>query len=130
MVDIIELIGAADLHDRLGAIATQGRVKVLEELRYEAEEIRRLSMLIVPVDTGRLSSSAFVRVVGPLSVEVGYSTEYAVKVHENPFSYHKSPTRYKYLEEPARDRAKDLEKRLGTRLSVIAQIGNSTRSFL
>lgn len=62
------------------------------------------SQRLVPVDTGILKSSGYViaqrdareRLLGA----VGYDTDYAIYVHENPSARHKAPTQWKFVEQP------------------------------
>jgi hypothetical protein len=70
-------------------------------------KIMRASQRIVPVDKGPLKNSGLVDppVLKGRKVEVtlGYGDStvgYAIHVHENPRARHRSPTRFKYLEEP------------------------------
>lgn len=61
------------------------------------------SLPICPIKTGRLRHSGYVNVArsGRWKIEgvVGFDTDYALYVHENPDAYHKPPTRWKWLEE-------------------------------
>lgn len=54
--------------------------------------LRRESMSIVPVDTGQLKSTAWTRITGGSGkstvVGVGYRTDYAVPVHDDPTKAH------------------------------------------
>jgi hypothetical protein len=61
--------------------------------------------LEVPVDIGNLHNSAFTRAgkeLGEPIVTVGYTASYAVFVHEVLYSWHKPPTKAKFLEDPAK----------------------------
>jgi hypothetical protein len=40
---------------------------------------------------------------GRVSGSVGYDTDYARFVHENPYAYHAPPTQWKFLEMPLRE---------------------------
>lgn len=65
-------------------------------------EILRPANVICPKDTGLLVSTGYVNVQrkrGRISGMVGYDTDYAIYVHENPDARHKPPTRWKWLEE-------------------------------
>lgn len=66
--------------------------------------LQRKSMLIVPVDTGALRASAFVRKHGSgleTVVFVGYTTDYVVYVHEDLDKAHGSAFNAKYADEIA-----------------------------
>ena len=43
-----------------------------------------------------------------IKVVVGYEAPYAIYVHENLEAYHKPPTQAKYLEQPSRERKKEI----------------------
>lgn len=60
------------------------------------------SMKIVPVQTGYLRASAFVRKVGPGHVIVGYAAAYAAYVHENPNAAHGQAFNIKHAERISR----------------------------
>ena len=66
--------------------------------------LKRESQLIVPVDTGFLRSSCFVRQVPgsrhPKDVIVGYTAYYALYVHEDLYARHAPGTQAKYLTDP------------------------------
>lgn len=57
--------------------------QIVKEVRKTARRVRTKSMRLVPVDTGRLKSTAYVRNI-PNGAEVGYGTDYAIYVHEIP----------------------------------------------
>ena len=112
-------------------------VKALKRgLRAEGENLRTESMRIVPVDTGFLKGTAFVRQTSSgesFEVLIGYGTRYALFVHEIPppeegaphpqqfepgtrTARHKAPTSWKYLERPAVKRFAKVEGRLVRRI--------------
>ncbi len=97
------LRGIDELQQKLEDLAGDDLDDEMEEVVYEElEEIKEASQEIVPVDTGRLHDSAFVdvrRERGKVQGIVGFDTEYALYVHENPDAFHKPPTRWKFLEE-------------------------------
>ncbi len=62
----------------------------------------------------------------PSYVEGGGSAYYAVYVHEDPRKYHKPPTRYKFLEEPA----KLLQTEIGLIIKGTMQGGGSLQDGL
>lgn len=71
--------------------------------------LQRESMKIVPVDLGFLRASAQTRLIGSglrSEVLVGYTSEYAIYVHENLEARHKPGKQAKYLEQPLRDHHK------------------------
>lgn len=78
--------------------------------------LQRASQQVVPVDTGALKNSAFTRVKGEgrgrkdLRVEVGYTMDYALVVHEDPDARHAAGKTYKYLERPAREQRQVLRQ--------------------
>lgn len=121
------VVGLSELVAGMAASRALVQTRTRQHLRLVAEEIRTESLRLVPIDTGRLAGSAFVRQVDPDTVEVGYATDYALYVHEIPppggdpatvaiapllhaatrTARHESPRQWKYLELPAR-------RRLGT----------------
>jgi len=72
--------------------------------RCVAYDIIKPSVRECPVKTGVLRASVFIDdpVVrdGNLSIGFGYTRYYSVYVHENLDSYHKPPTKAKFLEDP------------------------------
>lgn len=66
------------------------------------EKTMALSQFYCPYDTGKLHDSAYTSVYrdgrGRIVAVLGYDTEYAVFVHENPDAYHEPPTQYKFAE--------------------------------
>lgn len=62
------------------------------------------SKRLCPVDTGALRRSVWwsAEIVAKrgLSAVVGYDTDYALYVHENPDARHDPPTQWKFLEQP------------------------------
>jgi len=102
-------------------------------LYQEGQALRTESLRIVPVDLGALRSSAIVsnpEATGSVvTVTVGYggpSAPYAIFVHEIPpppgrspsgrSARHNPPTQWKYLEQPARERAGGMQGRLAARM--------------
>lgn len=93
----------------------------------EGSLIKRIvnpSKRLCPVDTGALRRSVWwsadITSRG-LSAVIGYNTEYAIYVHENPDARHAPPTQWKFLEEPlatngplvAEDVARAIARELG-----------------
>ena len=73
--------------------------------------IQRESQLLCPVEFGFLVNSAFTRSWGSgfeTTVQVGYTAEYALYVHEILDNYHKPPTQAKFLEQPAREKKDEI----------------------
>jgi hypothetical protein len=113
----IEIIGGADsVLKNLIREDRRVRGQMMRGLKKAGLTLQRESQRLVPVDTGNLKASAFVREDGD-SVVVGYTASYALYVHEAvgmvlrgvPRSHGKG--RYwdpqgraqaKFLEEPAR----------------------------
>lgn len=75
-----------------------------DELRRSLERrVLTPSRAICPIATGALRASAWADASvnrGRLYGSVGYDTDYALRVHEDPDMLHKPPTRWKFLEEP------------------------------
>lgn len=76
---------------------------LLEALQAPFDE----SQEIVPVLTGELKASGYLEKEhfrGKAIVAMGYARggipDYAVMVHENPATYHREPTQYKFLQQP------------------------------
>lgn len=132
----ITVLGAAKVAkilERRGAVAKRALLGALFE---EGEELMRISKeQFVPVDTGNLRKSGFVRKMkSGLGVEVGFggpAARYALKVHENPRSgktggVSPSGRRYKtwakvgqwkYLITPFKQRKRGLAKRVAQRFA-------------
>lgn len=76
--------------------------------------LQRESQKIVPVDKSFLKASAFTWADGGdgidvnTSVIVGFGMEYAVFVHENLEARHKPGKQAKFLEQPAREKQKQI----------------------
>jgi len=79
----------------------------------------------VPVDTGALRASGYVRWPeyqgNTVTVQVGFggaAAPYALIVHENLEAHHNPPTKAKYLEDPFNRRATTLDQRIGNKLKA------------
>lgn len=62
--------------------------------------IMKRAIEYTPVKTGELRRSIYIKTIGS-GIAIGYSKDYAIYVHEIGFYTHKSPTRYKFLEDAA-----------------------------
>ena len=93
---------------RLGPSAGRG---IAVGLKSAGLFLQRESQLIVPIDTGNLRSSAFTRAQGAglqTEVKVGYTADYAVKVHEDLRARHAPGKSAKFLERPLREKRKQI----------------------
>lgn len=75
--------------------------------------LQRYSQIVVPVDTGRLRASAFTAKEGSgfsAKVTVGYTTPYAIYVHEDLDAHHEPGKIAKYLTQPALEHADELRE--------------------
>jgi hypothetical protein len=92
-----------------------------DELRLVMNESQRQ----VPVDTGILRASGSVDVPmsegGIITSSLGYSTNYAVYVHENLEAFHKPPTKAKFLEDPLYQAIDGMLERIASRLDIVWQ---------
>lgn len=65
--------------------------------------VLRGAQLLVPVDTGHLKNSGYVRDLGEgKGVEIGFTASYAIYVHENMEAYH-AVGQAKFLEQSLKD---------------------------
>lgn len=70
----------------------------------------------VPIKTGHLKSSGFVRKTNdPLRYEIGYWADYAIPVHENLDAFH-AIGQAKYLEQPFNEAQAGLSRRVSQRV--------------
>ena len=83
-------------------------------IMYAGLALQADSQRIVPVDTGQLKRSARTDSVTPdtdedFAVEVSYSTDYAIYVHEMTHIPHHTPSeaQAKFLEQPARENSRE-----------------------
>lgn len=88
-------------------------------LLQEGEELLAESREEVPVETGATWLSGYVapggRFTNTISVEVGYTTDYAIYVHE--ILHYRHPTgKAKFLEDPFNRRMQSFEGRAGQHL--------------
>ena len=106
-----KLLGVSKVRRQLKQARKRHASRVRPSLIRGGLLLQRFSQQIVPVEFGILKNTANTRAEGDgfdTEVIVSYGTDYAVHVHENPNARHKPPTRYKYLEEPARTRRDEI----------------------
>lgn len=137
-----KVLGSAKVSQRLEKAGRGARAALLGTLFEEGEELMRISKeQYVPVDTGTLRASGFVRKMKTsLGVEVGFggsAARYALKVHENPRSGKTggvSPSgkkyktwakvgQWKYLITPFKLRKPGLKKRVSRRFAERMRVG-------
>lgn len=86
----------------LGRYVKEHRSDVMAEIdlviNKMAVDILAKALRYVPVDTGRLRDSAYIKKQGDV-VAVGFNCPYAIYVHEVAYNRHKKPTKYKFLED-------------------------------
>ena len=92
---------AAQLREFAKAFPNETERSTWEEMRLTMNESQKLC----PVEHGFLRGSGYVTdpvimADGTILISVGYSSEYAVYVHEIVTNYHKPPTMAKFLELP------------------------------
>lgn len=92
---------AAQLREFARDFPTAVEASSWEEMRLTMNESQKLC----PVEDGFLRGSGYVTdpvimADGTILISVGYSSEYAVYVHEIVTNYHKPPTMAKFLELP------------------------------
>lgn len=109
----VTAFGGPELLRGFGRAKATFENRVAARTRLEVEEAMTESRRLVPVDTGRLRSTAFVK--GPIrsagggfEILAGYDTDYAVFVHEVP-ARHAPPTSDKFLEIPMDARFRSYE---------------------
>lgn len=106
------------LADKLVAAAQKKNVALTRGLKRCGLVLAKESNKLVPVDTGVLRASQFVRVIDPdmskVVVEVGFTAKYAIHVHEDLDKAHGEVFNIKYAAELAAARA---AKRRGEKVS-------------
>ena len=105
-------------------MSVQGLDEVLKNLNREIKEIegatlsglwdaglqiQRVSQSRTPVDTGNLKGSAYTRRTSDDGVEIGYTANYAIYVHENMEAAHTNG-QAKFLESALRDNQRNIIK--------------------
>jgi hypothetical protein len=89
----------------------------------ESQLVMNMSLDQCPVEFGKLRASG--RVDEPeysynkTSIRMGYSTEYAIYVHENLQARHLAPTKAKFLEDPVDFYKWGFAERVGRRLQAM-----------
>lgn len=104
----------------IGALKRQAATEIEKILWEEGQRIMNESVRICPIDTGRLRASRYVNPVSRENerfvLEMGYSADYALYVHEDLEAQHRPPTQAKYLEQPIRENLPDMQRRILERL--------------
>jgi len=107
----VSVSGQATIVKNLSRFTKRQADKVSRGLKLAGLFIQRESQLIVPIDTGVLRNSAFTRARGfgfKTAVGVGYTTDYAIYVHEDLSARHAPGKVAKYLEIPVRTKQKEI----------------------
>ena len=106
MANLVKVVGVNKVGKSLRRKSKSYRKAYLRGLKKAGLFVQRASQVIVPVDTGVLKSSAFTRSIGseflPVVI-VGYTTIYAIYVHEDLEAQHAPGKKAKFLENPIRD---------------------------
>lgn len=89
--------------------------QVIQDVTTIGALIMKRAIKYTPVKTGELRKSIYIKNIGS-GIAIGYSKDYAIYVHEIGFYYHKSPTKYKFLEDAAFEVA--LETNTPYRISI------------
>jgi len=122
----IKIDGVKEVLDGLNKAAIKYPEATGAALFEEGEAIKAASIQLVPVDTGRLRSTAYTSPPregshGP-EVKVSYGTKYAVPVHERMESHH-TVGQAKYLEQPATAAMAGFAGRLAKRIAQHVKAG-------
>jgi len=122
----VEIKDTKELQRTLEKLDKRAQAELKKALYAEAELIMTESKKQVPVDTGTLRSTGYVKQPeekGDLvEVEMGYggpAAPYAIWVHERTELHHNPPTKAKYLEDPVKTAAPKLPGALAKRLRKI-----------
>ena len=125
MADIeIVLGGPKEFVEQLEAFTSQFPSAVERGAWEELSDIMNESKKICPVDFNPLRASGYVSdsVVmadGTILISVGYSSEYAVYVHEILTNHHNPPTQAKFLEQPLVQRVSTMVRNIVLRVNRI-----------
>jgi hypothetical protein len=112
--------GLAKVVDRLAKVDDVAHNALRTAVYLEFLQMMRVSIGRVPVDTGRLRATAYVTLPpadGPVTIEAGYATAYAVRQHEE------HATKRKYLEGPANEAARGFSARVAARVKQAIESG-------
>ncbi len=122
-----KLTGSKRLNKKLLKYPDIALFEITKHLTQEAEGIMTAAKQLVPVDTGNLRASGFVRFpeIGRKKVNVqlgfgGPAAAYALRVHEDLNAFHTVGTA-KYLSMPFRQAKKGLPKRLAQALAIVSK---------
>jgi len=99
-----------------------------DALMYAFLPIFQDSQMMVPVDTGHLRASGYLRKVPAAGrkqarVEMGYDADYAMVVHEDMSKSHQGTTQAKFLEQPVQKHKGKMQERIAYYLRM-AQTGS------
>ena len=104
--------GIDKLNKALKQIPAGSEESVKKSLKEISLDLQGESQRRAPVDTGDLRGSAYTKQDG-LTAEVGFSSPYAVRQHENMQYKHKRGGEAKYLENPFKERRDRYLKDIG-----------------
>lgn len=114
MSDKAEVTGAEKLSETLKQFAVKFPELVAKGIHREGLALEEKAMQLVPVDTGRLRQSAYVRegsADGEKKERIGFGAEYALPVHEDLTAHH-AVGQAKFLETPWNETKGGLQDRL------------------
>lgn len=100
------LVGVPAAVTAVAGVAAKEATAMHRNLKRAGLFLRRESQKLCPVRFGKLKGSAYTRSMGSgfkTAVEVGYTANYAVYVHENLNARHENG-QAKFLEHPAREK--------------------------
>lgn len=106
MVQIAHITGVDEVINNLRKFSKDYQKKVSVGMKLGGKFLWRKSLDVVPVDKDILKPSGYTRATGKgfdTVVTVGYTTSYAIYVHEDLTARHKPGKTAKYLENPARE---------------------------
>lgn len=105
----VKVTGQDELLGRLEELADDGSEAAVYGMEQWAQAVLELSQQLVPVDTGELHNSGYVERRGN-GVEVGYSADHAIYVHEDMSAHHPNGGQAKFLEAAADQLQPELEE--------------------
>ena len=116
-----ELFGDAALIAQLTAVGKTISSRIEQAVWDEAGVIQRESTKETPVQYGILRGSQYIEdpktTADGTTVRIVNSCEYAIPVHERTDVSHRSPTKAKFLEDPAKRRAPTFVANVGKRIA-------------